>query len=241
MSTALSTSAMVPIVQRRMANGISSTIALEYLNEAFRKLNQMQKGGFIWQLKSATLGLGLSLTVAAPSDFDPGKGAWIRGDGIYDPLKTVIPYKNWQEFTQEQHFQTITAGVFSSWTFLPNFTFGPPTNYAWTIQFAPAEAIVTVPPGPTLPMIYHAQSFAGLTAAPNVYFPTPNEFDSMIMDLAVAEGKKQYRLSGWQDEAAQANAAIAEVIDTYRTNRYDLAGLFDQVAQAKEKDVEKAK
>ena len=241
MSTTLSTSAMVTIVQRRMANGISAAQALEYLNEGFRKLNQMSKGGLRWQLKQANLVLGLNLTVAAPADFDAGKSAWLRGDGSYTPTKTVIPYKPWSEFSTRQHLQTTTAGAFDCWTFIPNFTLTAPTSYGWTIRMAPDNAIVLIAPGPTLPFVYHAVSFPAFTSNATIYFPTPDEFDSSIMDLAVAEGKKQYRISGWQDEAAQANQAISAIIDNYRTDLYDLSGLFDMTAQAQEKQVEKDK
>jgi hypothetical protein len=233
---------MVTLLQGRVPIGLSAINALAYLNEAFRKLDQLSKGGFIWQLKQANLALGLNLTVPAPADFDPGKSAWLRGNTPYTPTNTIIPYKPWSEFSTMQHFQTTTPGSFDCWTFVPNFRLTPaPTSYAWTILLAPDGAIVTTPPGPVLPFVYHSVNFAPFLSAANVYFPTPDQFDSMILDLAEAEAKRIYNLSGWDRLAQQANQAIMEIIDTYRTDRYDLAGLFDESMQSKEKQTEKDK
>lgn len=239
MSTTLSTSTMVTQLQKRVPIGIGATAALFYVNEGFRKLNQMAKGGFVWQLKQATLAFGLTTSVTAPTDFDAGKSAWMKGQTPYTPTNTIIPYKPWTEFANAQHLQTTQPGTFEAWTYVPNFTLTAPTSYRWTLLLAPSDAAVTTPPGITLPFVYHAVNFASFASGTNIYFPTPDQFDSAIVDLAVAQAKEDYGLSGFDRIAQQANQAIAEIIDTYRSDRYDLSGLFEVTAEAKEKQAER--
>ncbi len=242
MSTTLSTNAMVALLQRKTGIGLSASDSMDRLNEAFRRVGQMSKGGFIWQLKQTTLAIpaGAIVPVALPADFDPGKSAFLFGNGVTTPTATLIPYKSPVEFANEQHFQTGTIGNFSSWTFKPNFTLAAPTSYGWSLLLAPNEAY-PLPGIVNLGFFYHAVNFPAFAAANNVYFPTPDQFDSMIVDLAVAEVRNIYGMARSNDEYQMAYQAIAEIIDTYRTDRYDLAGLTDQVAQAQEKQVEKDK
>lgn len=239
MSTTLSTLQMVTMLNRKTGLGLPDGI--DFINEAFRKVNQMQKGGFIWQLKFTNINIpAFSFgPFALPADFDPGKKAVLRGDGTVTPTKTVIPYVPVKDFVNEENFQTTGGGFFSAWTFYPTFTITAPTSYSYVMQIAPSSALGGPPI--VLPFYYHAVNFQPFAAAANVYFPTPDQFDNLIVDLAIAEVRNVYRMSGQQDEVEQAVAAIAQIIDTYRTDRYDLAGLTDQVAQAQEKQTEKAK
>ncbi len=230
---------MVAQIQKRVPIGIDATSALFYLNEGFRKLNQMAKGGFVWQLKQTTIGFGTTVSQDAPADFDAGKSAWMMGDA-YTPTKTLIPYKPWSEFSTMQHLQTTQPGSFTAWTYVPHFTLTAPTSYLWTLKLAPADAVwIAPPPGPALPFVYHAVNFASFASGATTYFPTPDQFDSAIVDLAVAQAKQDYGLSGYDKIVAQVNNAIAEVIDTYRSDRFDLAGLFEMTAGAKEKATER--
>jgi hypothetical protein len=238
MSTTLSMTAMVARLQRKTGLGLGSSDCVDFLNEAFRKVNQMSKGGFIWQLKTATITVpAVEGYVALPPDFDPGKTAVLRGDGSITPTKTLIPYMSPKEFVNEQNYQTTGLGMFSAWTFYP--VFNAPLTYAYQMALAPSTSFGP-PPIPLL-FTYHAVNFAPVPLGAANYFPTPDQFDSMIVDLAIAEVRNVYRMSGEQSEVEQAVAAIAQVIDTYRTDRYDLAGLSDQSAQAQEKQLEKAK
>lgn len=243
MSTTLSTTQMVAQLQRKFPLNISTTEAMERLNEAFRKINQMSKGGFIWQLKQSaiTLPAGAQVANALPADFDPGKKAIIYGDGTVTPTKTEIPYLPYVEAVKQQHFPNQKIGGFACWTFKPNFTLTAPTSYGWTAVFFPSDAFPLAAGGVTLPIIYHAVNFQPFAAAANVYFPTPDQFDSLIIDLAEAELSRIYGRSGWDKIAAQATQAIQEMIDTYRTDRYDLAGIADQMLQSQEKQTERAK
>ena len=240
MSTTLSTTGMITILQRKFPIGIGTAQWLDFLNEAFRKINQMEKGGFVWQLKFAqlTIPAGVQVPNALPADFDPGKSAYLYSRTTTTPTSTQIPYKPLSDFTVEQHFQSMGISMFSSWTFRPNFTFGPPTSYAWTMSLAPDTAF-PLAPGVTMGFYYHAVNFQPFTAAANVFFPTPDQFDSLIMDLAEAEARREYTASGWDKLAASATGSIQELVGAYRTDRYDLAGIQDVTMQAQEKAVER--
>lgn len=230
MSTTLTTTEMVTLVQSKTKIGLPNQEAMDRLNEAFRYINQGSKGGFIWQFKAATLTWPASTNlVAAPADFDPGKEAVLRGNGTNTPTTTIIPYLQMKDWVNEQHYQT---SFWSSWTVYPTL----PT---WTIALG-GPPIVGITPSFSLPFYYHAVSFPPLAIGP-VYFPTPDQFDSLIVDLAVAEVRSIYRLSGADPLWQKTMASINNIIDTYRTDRYDLAGVTDNVAQAQEKQAEKAK
>lgn len=236
MSTTLSTQAMVTMLNRK--TGLAVPDGIDFLNEAFRKINQSQKGGFIWQFKQTTLLIpGAYADIPLPVDFDPGKTAILRGDGTVSYLNTIIPYMLMKDWVNEQHYQTTQPGGFTAWTFFPTFT--NPVSYVYKMKLGPPGAFTGVIA--SMDFFYHALNYAPVPSGPANYFPTPDQFDNLIVDLAVAEVRNVYRMSGQADEVQKAMAAINEIIDTYRTDRYDLAGLTDQVAQAQEKQVEKAK
>lgn len=238
MSTTLSMTAMVALLQRKTGLGLQTQDCVDRLNEAFRSINQRSKGGFVWQLKNTALTfLSNTTTTAAPSDFDAGKTALLRGDGAIVPVTTTIPYQPMKDFVNQVHFQTTSPGFFAAWTCYPNFVL--PTSYAWTIALGPASALIAQPI--TLPFTYHAVNFAPVANGAGNYFPTPDQFDSLIVDLAVAEIQDIYRLSDGTKTRERAYQAINEIIDTYRTDRYDLAGVTDNIAQAQEKQAEGAR
>jgi hypothetical protein len=229
---------MVTQLQKRVPIGIAAADALAWLNEAFRKLNQMSKGGFVWQIvgTDVTWNAGLATTLA-PANFDPGKTAILQGVSGTTLTQTVIPYAPLSEFLNKQHLLTTQKGFFTAWSYYPTFTLAAPTSYQWTLILAPYDAIQVVPV--TMKFFYHCVNFAPFASGANIYFPTPDQFDSLILDLAEAEVKRYYNISGWDKVAQQANAAVAEVIDTYRSDRFDLGGLFEVTAEAKEKQTER--
>ena len=98
-----------------------------------------------------------------------------------------------------------------------------------------------LPGAVTLDFFYHSVAFPPFTVGPAVYFPTPDQFDSFIIDLAEAELARVYKVSGFEKVAGAATAALAEMIDNYRTDRFDLAGLMDETMQAQEKGAERAR
>ena len=241
MSTTLSTAAMVTLLQSKSALGISNGYALDRLNEAFRKINQMSKGGFVWQLRQTSLVVppGAQVGILLPTDFDPGKTAILRGNSLtsFGATSTMIAYLPWKDFVNHEHYQTSAPNFFSTWTFFPNFLI--PTNYLWSIFIGPTGAFPTT--GGSLPFVYHALNQAPIASGGNFFFPTPDQFDSLIVDLALAEVRSIYRLTGAEELFQRTMQAVADIIDTYRSDRYDLAGVSDQMAQAQEKAAEKAK
>ena len=236
MSTTLSTATMVTTLQRKFPIGILSAQWMDFLNEAFRKINQMSKGGFIWQLKQTTLTApsGAIVTIALPADFDPGKSAFLFGNGTTTPTSSIIPYMTMSEFLLEQDFNVAGIGYFSSWTFRPNFTLSAPTSYSWVMLLAPNQAY-PLPAPVSFGFMYHAVNYPSFASGSNIYFPTPDQFDSLILDIAEAEARREFGAAGWEKLAALATQGISDLIDTYRTDRYDLAGLSDVTAQAQEK------
>jgi len=231
--------AMVTLLQRKTGLGLAQADCVDRLNEAFRKINQSSKGGFIWQVKQTNLvWAGSTLTVALPSDFDPGKTAVLKGNGIDTPTATEIPYLPYKDFVNATHYQTTATGFLSAWSFYPNFTL--PTSYAWTAVYGPASAAFTQPTT-SLPFMYHAVNYPAVAYGAGNYFPTPDQFDSLIVDLAWAEVAGIYRQSDAETIRQRAMQGVMELIDTYRTDRYDLAGITDEIAQKQEKGAEGAK
>jgi hypothetical protein len=226
---------MVTMLGIKTGLGLPQAYCVDRLNEAFRKIDQMSKGGFVWQFRTTSLITpATDLPISLPTDFNPGKTAVLRGATAGTLTNTTIPYVPYKDFVNQQHFENAASGMFSAWTFYPNTS--PPPQYV--MRLAPVPAFGHGPY--TLPFGYHALTNTPLVYGSN-YFPTPDEFDSLIVDLAVAEVRDIYRMSGDQQKKAETMQAIMEIIDTYRTDRYDLAGLTDQMAQAQEKQVEKAK
>lgn len=239
MSTTLSTAAMVDRLQKRTAIGVGTTDCMYYLNEAFRKINQMSKAGFVWQIYTTTLTApaGAASNINLPLSFDPGKSAWLRGSAGFTTTDTIIPYKPYQEFYMQEHFSSMGIGQFSAWTYKPAFAGGP---YQWVMMLSPGAAFPL--PAPVIfNLTYHALSFPAFSNGAAIYFPTPDQFDSFIIDLAEAEVTRIYRASGWEKIQQKAMESVAEMIDTYRTDRYDLSGLTDLTMQAQERQLDKAK
>lgn len=245
MSNLLSTNAMVAECQRRVPIGLDSTFWMRKLNEAYRWISQ--KGNFVWDVKAFFVTVNQGQNVFdIPSDCDPGKPMYLAGptsaiiggtNGI-GVLNSVIPYKPWDE-TLDQQYSELTAmvGAFSCWTFYTNFTAGPPTLYAYKGILYPLSA---APNGTTgaynFTFAYHTDvSSAELAAANNVYFPTPNSFDNLMIELAEAETRRIYGLAGWDIIQKRAESAIVNLLDSYRSTKNVLAGLVDQQKQANEK------
>ena len=240
MSTTLSMAAMVTLLQRKTGLGLAQADCVDRLNEAFRKINQSSKGGFIWQVQEAPISVGASsnVVITMPTNFDPGKTAVLRGDGVVTPTNTVIPYQPAKDWANATHYQTTAPGFFSAWTFVPNFSGSPPTTYPYIMLLGPNGAFGTPV---TLTLIYHAVNYAAVPYGTNYYFPTPDQFDSLIVDLAWAEVARIYRQSDAATIKQEAMQGVMELIDTYRTDRYDLAGITDEIAQKQEKGAEGAK
>jgi len=244
MSTTLSTTAMVARLQRKFPIGLGSADCLSFLQEAFRKIDQLSKGGFVWQVAVATLTAPAAtnpVNINLPSDFDPGKTAWLRGSSILtSPTLTIIPYKPYADFYNQEHFSTTTTGTFSAWTYRPTIAV-PGGAVVWVLNLAPTDQFPLAAPI-IFNFTYHKVcNTNAYTVGPAVYFPTPDQFDSLILDLAESELARVYGRAGWEKIQQQAMQGAADMIDTYRTERYSLAGLSDLVMQAQERQADKTK
>lgn len=249
MSNLTSTSAMVAQLQTRVPIGLSSTFWMAKLNEAYRWISQ--KGNFIWDLKEPSVVWTLSIgdtRILLPTDCDPGKPIYISGptasSGVSTTVLTTIPFKAWDESLDQQYADVVAPpGLFSCFTVVSQFRTNPfaPFNtlYEYLVQFYPASAAPTIATGDfTFKMVYHADvASTEYALGANVFFPTPNSFDNLLIELAEAEARRIYGLAGWDIIQKRAESAIVNLLDSYRSTKNVLSGLVDQQKQASEKQM----
>ncbi len=257
MSNLLSVSAMVTECQSRVPIGLSSAFWVKKLNEAYRWISQ--KGNFIWDVKfyPVTMNAGQDYfeipdgsTPGIPA-CDPGKPMYLAGPysavvSLPTPMNSTIPYVPWDESLDQQYAEvTPPVGLFSCWTFSTNFTVGAgpafAPSYKYRGQLYPSSAKPTVATGAfSFSFAYHTDvsnvEFAttATATAPN-YFPTPNSFDNLIIELAEAEAKRIYGITGWDIVQKRAESTIVTLLDSYRSTKNVLSGLQDQQKQNAEK------
>ncbi len=263
MSNLLSVSQMVTQCQARVPIGLTSAYWVTKLNEAYRWISQ--KGNYIWDINFSFVTVnagqdyfllpdGSDPTIPA---CDPGKPMYLAGpySNLTLPatgrLNSTIPYKPWDESLDQQYAEVVAPpGLFSCWTFYTYFKpglAGTPTgpgfapSYKYQGKLYPASAMPSGLTGAFLfNFAYHADTsgveFASTptATAPN-YFPTPNSFDTLIIELAEAEVRRIYGLAGWEIIQKRAESAIMNLLDSYRSTKNVLAGLQDQQKQVSEK------
>lgn len=240
MSTLLSTAAMVTECQSRVPIGLSSAFWMKKLNEAYRWISQ--KGNFIWDVKSGsvTVLVGAS-TFSLPSDCNPGKPMWLSGPtggsvSTSGNFLSEIPYKAWDTSLQQQYAEvTAPAGMYSCWTYATSFVGSPPA-YNYLGELFPLSAKPTAGTGNfTFALYYHTDvSGTEYVSGATIYFPTPNVFDNLLIELAEAEARRIYGLSGFEMIQKRAESAIVTLLDSYRSTKNVLAGLTDQQKQVSE-------
>jgi hypothetical protein len=121
----------------------------------------------------------------------------------------------------------------SCWAFNTSFTVGPPPVYTYTGHLFPVDAITQ---NVEFRFYYHADvASAELTSSATAFFPTPNIFDSLMIELAEAEARRIYGLAGWEAIQKRAESAIMSLLDSYRSTKNSLGGLVDQQKQTNEK------
>ena len=242
MSNLLSTQAMVAECQRRVPIGLSNAYWMRKLNEAFRWISQ--KGNFVWDLREGFFTVSSGFVVFdIPLDCDPGKPMWVAGPvsqviGASGVLKTIIPYRQFDDSLDQQYAEvTAPPGMYSCWSFYTSFTAGPPPVYRYKGILYPPSAAPTAGTGAfTFTFMYHADvNSTEYTEASNVYFPTPNSFDNLMIELAEAETRRIYGFTGWDIIQKRAETAILNLLDSYRSTKNVLAGLIDQQKQTQEK------
>lgn len=241
MSNLLSTSAMVAECQSRVPIGLDSTFWMKKLNEAYRWITQ--KGNFIWELQTAAFTLNPSFTTwTLPSDCNVGKPMYVSGpyDSVITAplLPSLIPYVPWDvAFAQQTSEMDMPAGAFSVWTYLATFAAGPPPVYAYQGLLYPQSAAPTAGTGAmSYSFIYHVDvANTEKAAAANQFFPTPNCFDNLLIELAEAEARRIYGIAGWDIVQKRAESAIVSLLDPYRSTKNAIAGMVDQQKQTGER------
>ena len=222
MSTTLSTSAMVTQMQQRIPIGLSSTFCMARLNESYRWL--CQRGDMQWLIKRATVvASGLSpSTFTLPADFDPGAGCFLSTSGVSN-LYAEIPFVPWDDALKHQYYDVaMSAGEYSCWSFQTD------TGYLF-----PTPA----PLGPTGHLfVYHSNPGTPLTSGAGTYFPTPDAFDTLLIDMACAAtmSPSWYRLNGWDVVQKTAQDQALALLERYRTTKATILGAVEQAKKANE-------
>ena len=233
---------MVTRCQSRVNIGLSTAFWMEKLNEAYRWISQ--KGNYIWDLSGADVTIsGLVNQFALPADCDPGKPMYLVGPIPSMPaphmtLESIVPYVAWDDAGNQRISELPTMpGMISCWTFRANFTHtvGPPPIYTYTYTgyIFPIDALAVTS---QFRVVYHTDvSNVEFTVGSNIYFPTPNCFDNLLIELAEAEARRIYGLAGFETIQKRAESAIVNLLDSFRSTKNVLSGLTDQQKQVSEK------
>lgn len=231
MSSTLSTQQMVVELQKRCPFGPDSPTCLGKLNNAFRWIDQ--NGPTVWRLTYSVLVVGAGATnVNLPADFDPSKPMYMSGGPSW---RLQIPFKPWDKFLQLQTTggspMGAAVGMFSAWSWAANMT-GSPAVYSYTAYFFPTTG---APAAPTnFPFIYHRLTPPPLTSGPTTYYPTPDAYDDVIVDLAEAELKRQYQIVGWEMAQKRGETALMRLAAGTRSSKEVVAELMEQSKQTQE-------
>lgn len=235
MSLLYTTTQLVAQLQARLPMGLASQYCMDQLNQAYQWLEQ--QGAFVWNITNGTVSLPLSSAVVdCPVDLDPGKvvSLYPQITASVIPISAELPYVPVDELANHQIYHLpIQAGVFSCYSIINQLGI-------YRFRFAPVTAVSAA--ATTFILYYHRLNSAMLTplAIGADYFPTPNAFDIMLVDLAESEIKRIYSLSGFDTALAKAQASAALALDKYRSPKRDLAGLTEQTKEVQEKQLGQA-
>lgn len=208
MSTTISTATMVAELARRVPLAYTANVAIDSLNGALRWINQ--QGSFPWMVRKATAAVtAVSGALALPADFDPGKQAVLYGLATSN-VPTEIPYMPWAEAVRQQVHQTGSAGVYSCWTYYATINTATVTLQGQMFPISAAQA-------ENLQLVYHSSTFPALSSGAAVYFPTPDHFDYLLLELAESELMRQYRLAGWDILWKRATDQLRVLLRAYTT------------------------
>lgn len=234
----VSTSDMVIDLQQRIPMGLADAYCMLRLNQAYQWIEQ--QGAFTWNIvRSSFVLVAPNAIVDMPDDLDIGKpwSIYPIETGGTEALYAEVPYVPMDEIANQQIFHLdIIPGVFSCHTAVVQGT-------DYRFRFAPLDAVM---PGPnpandiTFIVYYHKINEAittPLSRSGGVYFPTPPAFDQAIVDLAEAEIRRLYKLSGYAEAISKAQASARLELDKYRSPKRDLAGVMEQSTEVQEKQL----
>jgi len=224
MSSTLSFGDMVALLQQRIPMGIQSAYCKDRLNESYRWI--AQQDSFMWALRRTTVTVNATtVDFQLPSDADPGDVMMLYGQSFKAEIP-FVPFDKWG--LQEVFNSPPPSGLFSAWTITNNGTI-------YQGKLAPDT---TLSGAVTLNLFYHA--IAVQLTNDNEFYPSPDEFDTVIVDLSEAEIKRVYHLAGWQDIQSKATESAKKLIDSYRSSKRYIEGLANQAMNAQEAQLKRA-
>lgn len=217
MSTSISTQTMIAELARRVPIGYTATVAIDALNGAFRWINQ--QGSFPWMLRKADCTVtAVTGLFALPSGFDPGKQAVLFGSASA-VVPTEIPYMPWAQAVRQQLHQTAGPGVYSCWTYYAVYTAGGSPSTTATVALQGQLFPISAAQAGTLPLVYHDVTYPALSSGASTYFPTPDHFDHLIVELAESELMRQYRIAGWDIVWKRVTDQLRALLGAYTTTK----------------------
>lgn len=225
---------MVNEILRRVPIGINDTFALYRLNEGFRWIDQ--NGPTVWRLTYSSLAMnGGTAFVNLPADFDPSKPAWFSGGASW---RMPIPFMPWEKFLALQTTggspMGAAVGMFSAWSWAAN-NGAAPASYSYTAYFFPDSGKPSV--NLVLPFVYHRLTPAPLAVSNTAFYPTPDAYDDVIVDLAEAEVKRIYNQVGWAEAQKRAEAGLARLASGTRSTKEVAVELMEQAKQTQERQL----
>lgn len=240
MSNLLSTSAMTAECQTRVPIGLSTTFWMKKLNEAYRWI--CQKGHFVWEMRRQEMALGIGGTsFQLPATMDPGKPMYLAGPYNFgtDPessILSILPLVPAEDALDQQLSEMADiGGLFSCWSLIMDTSLTASPALAYFAALRPWSAANT---SEALRFQFHFHADASsteLTVGADKYFPTPNVFDNLLIELAEAEVRRIYGLAGWEIIQKRAESAIMVLLDKYRSSKSTVVGLSDQQKQTSER------
>jgi len=240
---------MEALVSAKVPMNLTTSFIDDRIFEAYRWIEQ--QGAFLWDVVNTDVVVRSGTFFVAPADMptnppvDVGKPIIIYGSTSpsYLPGRVQIPYVSPDKIGLHQLYHTPTiAGFFSCFTIITSAAdvgFGPTGSSPWPdnvpyIQFAPSAAI----PGSDMSFhcIYHQQPIMNVAnfGSSSNFFPTPDAFDDLIVNLAVAFTKEMYGLMGADDAIKKSQAQISQLLDRYRSDKLFAEGLMAEASQAQE-------
>lgn len=241
MSGTISTSVMVAELSRRVPIGFTANVAIDSLNGVLRWINQ--QGSFPWMQRKTTVAFVTAGDGAfnLPPDFDPGKEAVLYGLDS-DVVPTEIPYMTWSDAVKNQaHFTGGGQnGILSCWSYYATAVTALVPPYGTTVTFKGQAFPGSQVKVQTLPFVYHAITFPALASNAQIFFPTPDHFDYLIVELAEAEIMRQYRLAGWEILYKRTTDQLRAMLQAYTSTKVSMAPTPEIINAAQTKQAQRA-
>jgi hypothetical protein len=149
----------------------------------------------------------------------------------------MIPQKSWEEALKHNVYASEIAqrGNYSCWTYSVNLAGDEPYMGH---MFPESSHPLGLDNSPFI--VYHRMTMTPLSETGATYFPTPPEFDELLVSLAEAEGRRRYGVAGWEKIQTRSQASIQNLLKTYITDKHTQFGLENTARHAQESQAAKA-